>query len=198
MGVTYTYLKRSGDILTSFFLLTILSPLMVVTYILVRLTSRGPALYFQERLTTNGRIFKIYKFRTMRVDAEKKTGAVLAEENDNRVTPIGKFLRKSRIDELPQFYNVLIGDMSLVGPRPERPEIAEELCKQFPGFDKRLLVKPGITGLAQVKNGYASTTDSYRQKLSWDLVYINNVSFLMDVKIALQTILVVLFGIGAR
>ncbi len=155
-------------------------------------------IFSQRRLTRHGKVFTMYKFRTMSVDAEQKTGAVWAVSEDPRVTKIGRVLRKFRIDELPQLLNVLAGDMSLIGPRPERPEIAAKLKKELPAFQRRLEVKAGITGLAQVGSGYASCVRSYQRKLALDLIYINNRCLLLDLRIALKTVFVVLTGAGAR
>ncbi|MFN8391471.1 MAG: sugar transferase [Bdellovibrionota bacterium] len=194
----YEQVKRTLDIIVSGLLLVTLSPLLLFVACAVKLTSRGPAVYCQKRLTIGGRIFKMYKFRTMREDAEAGIGAVWAQESDPRVTALGKILRKTRIDELPQLINVLQGDMSLIGPRPERPELAVELSRELPEFSKRLAVKGGITGLAQVSSGYASNADSYRDKLLFDLAYIRNRSLMLDLSIAARTVLVMLTGFGAR
>jgi lipopolysaccharide/colanic/teichoic acid biosynthesis glycosyltransferase len=190
--------KRTSDVFVALSLFALLLPVMTVVYCAVRFTSNGPALYAQKRLTARGRIFTMYKFRTMTLSAEQETGAVLAAKNDARVTPIGSFLRKSRLDELPQFLNVLIGDMSLIGPRPERPEIALTLQRQLPMMRRRLEVKAGLTGLAQVRSGYAACVESYRDKLEWDIRYIDERSPMLDLKIALQTIWVIFSGFGAR
>lgn len=194
----YDYFKRGFDFVGSLLLLIFLLPVMFFIVIAVKLSSSGPIIFSQKRLTQGGRIFTMYKFRTMRVDAENKTGPIWAAAIDPRVTSVGRFLRISRLDELPQLLNVLIGDMSLIGPRPERPEIAAELIKEFPNFDQRLNVKAGITGLAQIALGYASCVNSYRRKLNYDLIYINNRCLLLDLRIALKTIRVVLTGHGAR
>lgn len=190
--------KRLIDILGSLVLLLILSPLMLVIALLVKLSSPGPVIYKQERLTCGGRIFTMYKFRSMSTNAESKSGAVWAEKNDPRVTPIGRFLRKTRIDELPQLVNVLIGDMSIIGPRPERPEIARNLIEDFPFFKRRLAVKGGITGLAQVSSEYAASVESYRSKLSLDRLYVARRSLWLDLYIAIKTFLVIFTGRGAR
>jgi exopolysaccharide biosynthesis polyprenyl glycosylphosphotransferase len=192
------FAKRAVDLLGAVALLIATAPLMVLTAILVKLTSRGPILYKQARLTQGGKVFTIYKFRTMRSGAERKSGPVFAQENDPRITPIGKFLRKTRLDELPQLFNVLAGDMSLVGPRPERPELAEELQRDIPGFHARLKAKAGLTGLAQVRQGYPDGIEGYRRKLAWDRVYIRNRSVFLDCWIALRTVSVVITGSGAR
>lgn len=194
----YDQLKRVLDILGAAILLIVLLPLMLLVALFVRLTSRGPAVFSQKRLTIDGRIFNIYKFRTMVLDAEQGGKAVLAKKNDMRVTWIGRYLRLCRLDELPQLVNVLLGDMSMIGPRPERPEIAEYLVKQYPSFNKRLKVKAGLTGLAQIVSGYAGDDESYRKKIALDVLYVRDYCFCLDIKIGLKTILVVLTGFGAR
>ncbi len=194
----YDSVKRLIDIIGAFTLLLALSPVIVVVAAFVKLSSSGPVFYSQVRLTEGSRQFRMIKFRTMIANAEGSSGAVWAATNDPRVTTVGKFLRSSRLDELPQLVNVLKGEMSLIGPRPERPEFAETLEEQLPQFGKRLAVKGGITGLAQVSAGYAACIDSYREKLALDLLYIKNRSLLLDLSIALQTVKVVLTGNGAR
>ena len=192
------FIKRFFDIAISLALISILLPLMIVTGILIKLTSKGPILYKQRRLTIGGKYFIIYKFRTMTTNAEKTTGAKMAEVGDVRITSLGKFLRKTRIDELPQLLNVVIGDMSLIGPRPERAEIAYELAQHLPNMHHRINVKGGLTGLAQVKLGYVSTPETYKDKLSWDIYYIENYSLWLDLKICFYTIKVIFTGFGAR
>ena len=196
----YGYLgfKRLFDILVGLFMFACLFPLMVVISIVIRMSSPGPAIYCQRRLTQGGKTFTMFKFRTMVADAEQNGQEIWAGEEDPRVTRFGRFMRKMRLDELPQLINVLIGDMSLIGPRPERPELSRQLSKELPGFNKRLQVKAGLTGLAQVAAGYASSTESYRVKLAWDIVYIRNRSILLEVEIALRTVMVILTGFGAR
>lgn len=194
----YLMSKRFIDILVSLALLALLLPLMLLISVVIRLSSPGPAIYCQKRLTGRHRTFTIFKFRTMTSDAEQGSGAVWAEDEDPRITPIGRVLRKTRLDELPQLLNVLIGDMTLVGPRPERPELARELEKELPGFRRRTKVRAGLTGLAQVASGYAASLDSHRRKLAWDLIYLKHRSFLLDLRIILQTIWIVLTGRGAR
>ena len=171
---------------------------MVVLCISVRISSRGTAIFQQKRLTKDGQLFDMYKFRTMVADAEVKSGPVYAADSDPRVTKFGRFLRITRLDELPQLINVLIGDMSLIGPRPERPEMAQNLAQDLPSFHRRLEVKAGLSGLAQIQGGYASDVESYRKKLALDLLYIKNRGFLLDLKIAVRTILVIFTGFGAR
>jgi len=178
------FFKRILDVITSLLILIITSPLFLVFSLLIRFTDGGPVFYSQDRLTLGGKIFKILKFRTMRVDAEKDGVARLSEQNDGRITGIGKFLRAGRLDELPQIFNILKGDMSMVGPRPERPEIAEEYKKEIPEFDYRLKVKAGLTGYAQIYGMYNTTP---YDKLKLDLTYIRNYSFLLDLKLIAMT-----------
>ncbi|MDC0708510.1 undecaprenyl-phosphate glucose phosphotransferase [Stigmatella sp. ncwal1] len=178
--------KRAFDIVFSLVAIVLTAPLMLVTAVLVKLTSRGPVLYAQERMGIDGRTFPILKFRTMRTDAEV-AGATMASQEDPRRTPIGTFLRKYSIDELPQFFNVLRGDMSLVGPRPERPVFIEEFKRQIPRYHLRHKVKSGITGWAQI-NGLRGQT-SIQKRIEYDLYYIENWSLLMDLKILVRTAL---------
>lgn len=182
-------LKRTFDIVASFLGLLVLSPLMVIVALLIKLTSEGPVFYYQERVGEHGKTFKVCKFRTMIKDAEKYTGPVLATENDPRITPVGRILRAFRIDEIPQLFNVLKGEMSLVGPRPERPVFVKQFKEENPYYKYRHLVKPGITGLAQVLAKYKTSPDD---KLRYDLYYIRNYSFLWDLRILLLTIKAVL------
>lgn len=195
---TYLIVKRVVDVIGSIIGLLLLSPLLLITSLLIKLTSKGPILYSQVRVGKNGRHFKIYKFRTMKVDAEQATGPVWASKNDNRITPIGSILRKSRIDEIPQFVNVLKGDMSLVGPRPERPMFVDQLKTQICDYEKRLDVKPGITGLAQVWHRYDETLEDVRKKIKYDILYIKKACFWTDILILLRTFRVVFTGSGAR
>jgi exopolysaccharide biosynthesis polyprenyl glycosylphosphotransferase len=188
-------LKRFIDILTSSLLLLCLSPLMLVTCILIKLDSPGPIFYSQFRSGLNGRPFKVYKFRSMYQDAEKR-GAQWAKERDPRITRVGNFIRLTRVDELPQIWNVFRGEMSLIGPRPERPEFDVKLKEAIPYYEVRYLVKPGITGWAQVMYPYgASVEDSY-QKLAYDIYYIKNYSLWLDLAIFFKTIRIVLLGKG--
>ena len=170
---------------------------MVLTALAIRLESPGPTLYSQVRAGEFGKLFTIYKFRSMRTDAEK-AGAQFAQENDPRVTRVGKFIRKTRLDELPQLWNVLRGDMSMVGPRPERPVFIEQLEQQVPFFKQRLYVKPGVTGHAQVRCRYGASTDDMVEKLQYDLYYIKSYNLFFDLSIMLDTVKVVLLRIGAR
>lgn len=194
----YPFVKRVVDVVGSASLLVTLSPVMGGVAALVKLSSPGPVLFRQTRLTEGGRTFELVKFRSMVVDAEREKGAVLAEKADPRVTPIGRFLRKTRLDELPQLFNVLAGDMSLIGPRPERPEIAKDLSRRIPRFNGRLATKAGLTGLAQVIQGYPDGVKGYRRKLGLDLIYIRKQSVFLDLWIAARTVMVVLTGSGAR
>lgn len=194
----YDGMKRFIDIMLSLSLLVFATPIMIFLSIIIRLSSSGPAIYCQKRLTTHGRVFTIFKFRTMVTNAEASSGAVWAKKDDTRITPFGRFMRKSRLDELPQLINVLIGDMSLIGPRPERPEFASQLQKEFSNFKNRYEVPAGLTGLAQVSANYADSLDSYQKKLQYDLEYVNNRSFFLDLKIILKTALVILTGRGAQ
>lgn len=178
------WLKRCEDIFFSAFMLIFFSPIFLIASIGIKSTDGGPIFYKQERLTKDGKIFMIYKFRTMVVDAEKKSGPVLASEKDSRILPIGRFLRATRMDELPQILNILKGEMSLVGPRPERPMLAKDIEEDIPEFSYRLKVKAGLTGYAQVYGKY--NTNSY-DKLKLDLTYIRNYSFLMDLKLIFMT-----------
>ena len=173
-------------------------PLMVLAAILVRLSSPGPVLLRQVRVGLNGKNFTVYKFRSMYQDAEARTGAVWATKNDPRITPIGRFLRKFRLDELPQFFNVLRGDMAIVGPRPERPEFVKALTEQIPYYRQRHCVKPGITGWAQINHGYTDTVEDTIVKLEYDLYYIKYISPSLDLYIILNTFKTMLLSHGAQ
>lgn len=185
LPVEQAIVKRAMDIVVSVLGLVICSPIMAVTAIAIKYNDGGPVIYRQKRLTKNGEVFEILKFRTMRVDAEKDGVARLAAENDDRITPVGHIIRRYRIDELTQLINVLRGEMSLVGPRPERPEIARQYEKTMPAFSLRLQVKAGVTGYAQIYGKY--NTEPY-EKLQMDLVYINNMSVFEDLKLLLTTV----------
>ena len=178
--------------------LVLASPLAVAAAVLIKLTSRGPVFYRQERTGLNGRPFRVYKFRSMRSDAETGTGAVWAQKDDPRVTPVGRWLRRFRIDEIPQLFNVLRGDMSMVGPRPERPEFVEELVKQIPFYRQRLVVKPGITGWAQINHKYGDSIEDTYTKLEYDLYYVKNLSMVLDTYIMFHTFRVIILGRGAQ
>ncbi|ALC82517.1 MULTISPECIES: sugar transferase [Bacillus] len=190
----YLIVKRMLDIAFSIIGLVFAFPVILFFAMLISIETPGSPFYIQERVGMNGKYFKVIKLRSMRKDAEK-SGAKWAEANDPRITRIGSFIRKTRIDELPQLLNVLLGDMSIVGPRPERPCFTAEFNNQIPGFTNRLIVKPGLTGWAQVNGGYEI---SPKEKLIFDLYYINHLTFLMDIKIMLKTFKVVLTGDGAR
>ena len=162
----------------------------------IKIDTPGPVVYSQERVGKDGKVFKMYKFRSMRADAEKDSGPVWAPQHDSRVTKVGRFLRNTRLDEIPQFINVLDGDMSLVGPRPERPFFVEKLSKEIPLYHRRLKVRPGITGWAQIKQGYDRSIEDVKSKVRYDLFYIENMSFRMDLKILLFTFYIMLMGKG--
>ncbi|WP_396627689.1 sugar transferase, partial [Luteitalea sp.] len=164
--------------------------------IAVRMTSHGPALYHQERVGQHGRTFTVHKFRSMRSDAEAATGAVWAQRNDSRVTPVGAFLRKTRLDEIPQLWNVLKGEMSLVGPRPERPEFVRMLTEQIPFYGQRHSVKPGVTGWAQVSYTYGASVEDSMEKLQYDLYYIKNLSMSLDLFVLFKTVQTVVLKRG--
>ena len=192
-------LKNAGECVAAALMLLVLSPVLLALAVAVRLTSPGPAIYRQERVGERGRAFKLLKFRTMRQDAEASSGPVWASgDGDPRITPLGRLLRKTRLDELPQLVNVLKGEMSFVGPRPERPHFVAELRKVIPFYDGRHSVRPGITGWAQVKSGYGSSIEDAQLKLQFDLFYIKHLSFGLDLGILLDTLKVVVVGRGAR
>lgn len=188
----YRLCKRFLDIVFSLCSLTLFSPILILTAILIKLTSRGPIFYSQERVGKDGKTFKIHKFRSMIVNAEQKTGPVLSNKQDNRITPIGRILRATKLDEFPQFLDVLVGKMSVVGPRPERPCFVNDFSKKISIYQKRHSVLPGITGLAQVKGYYDSPVEI---KLKYDLFYACNQSIAMDLKIAFQTVTLILAGL---
>jgi sugar transferase (PEP-CTERM system associated) len=188
--------KRGIDVSVSALLLAVLSPLLLLLAALVRLTSPGPALYSQARVGLQGRIFTVYKLRSMRDDAEADTGAVWSHRGDSRVTPLGRFMRRTRLDELPQLWNVLHGDMSLVGPRPERPEFVSNLEQQIPFYGQRHVVKPGVTGWAQVRYTYGASVEDSMEKLQFDLFYIKNFTISLDLFIIFDTLKTVLLRRG--
>ena len=190
-------LKRILDLLVALVLVVVSAPLMLLTAMAVKLTSPGAVFYRQQRVGEHGRVFTCVKFRSMRDDAETD-GAVWAEEEDPRTTRVGRYLRRYRIDELPQLWNVLRGEMTMVGPRPERPEFVRQLVDAVPFYSPRHLTKPGLTGWAQVSAGYAATLDDARLKLSYDLYYLKHRGLALDLAILLRTIGVVLRGTGAR
>ncbi|MBC7897239.1 MAG: sugar transferase [Cytophagaceae bacterium] len=199
-------LSRAMNVVLAGLGLAVSMPVLLFVSILIKLSSRGPILYTQTRVGLDrrwkrtlalrearmedlgGQVFTIYKLRTMRVDAEKRSGAVWATENDPRVTGLGKFLRKYRIDEVPQLWNVLLGDMNIVGPRPERPSIVARLREDIPEYRCRHRVKPGLTGMAQINQKYDACLEDVRQKVNWDLRYIGEQGFWLDVRIMLKTV----------
>jgi len=191
--------KRSLDLLAAGILLIFSFPLMLLTAIAIKIEDglRAPVFYSQERVGLNGKPFMVHKFRSMKIDAEKN-GAVWAKKNDSRVTRVGDFIRKVRIDELPQLFNVLNGSMAFVGPRPERPVFVEQLTRKIPFYNERHRVKPGLTGWAQLCFAYADNEEDTREKLRYDLYYIKNQSLLLDLLVIIQTVEVVLFKKGSR
>jgi len=194
----YGVFKRIFDLIVAASVLICLSPLFVIVALLIKIDSAGPVFFKQQRLGKDRKPFTILKFRSMRQDAELATGAVWAQENDPRVTRLGNFLRKSHLDEIPQLINVLRGHMSIVGPRPERAEMMHVIVRQIPEFDKRLLVKPGITGLAQVRYNYGASIKDAARKLKYDIIYIQRQCWLIDFQIMFWTVRRVLTGEGAR
>lgn len=193
LGLGDRLIKRLVDLMGAILIGTIALPIILIAGIAIRLASPGPVFYRQIRVGRHGRRFAIVKLRTMIPDAEKATGAVFAQKHDPRIFPLGRFLRKTRIDELPQLWNILTGDMSFVGPRPERPEFVAQFCKAIPGYAERLRVKPGVTGLAQVNGSYETSAEN---KLKYDLAYIYNYSLFLDLRILFETIKVVLTARG--
>ena len=192
------FVKRMLDLSLAMILAIISAPIVALTALAIKLDSAGPTLYSQERVGENGRVFKIYKFRSMRTDAESAGKPVWALDRDHRITRIGRLIRKIRIDELPQLWNVMRGDMSFVGPRPERPFFVDQLARQVPFYLQRHAVKPGITGWAQVKYRYGSTVEDAMEKLRYDLYYLKHLSIVFDLTIVLDTVKVILFGKGAK
>ena len=184
-------IKRTFDIVSATILLILAMPLMILTAIIVKLVSHGPVLFSQTRVGMHGQTFTILKFRTMKLEAEE-SGPQWASKADHRIIPLGNFFRKTRIDELPQCWNILKGDMSIIGPRPERPEFTSSLSQDIPYYDLRHVVKPGLTGWAQVSYPYGASTEDALRKLQYDLYYIKNYSLLLDLNILLRTVLVTL------
>ena len=189
--------KRAFDLVVASALLVLAAPLMAVLVVLIRLDSRGPAFYRQDRVGQNGREYALWKFRSMRLDAEKN-GAVWASANDDRVTRIGRFIRKTRMDEIPQVLNVLRGDMSFVGPRPERQVFIDIISRDVPYYSLREGVKPGITGWAQIRYPYGASVEDGRNKLEFDLYYVKNGTLFLDLAIIFHTVRHVLLARGAR
>ncbi|MBI5643621.1 MAG: TIGR03013 family PEP-CTERM/XrtA system glycosyltransferase [Deltaproteobacteria bacterium] len=195
---TRKIVKRVFDAVLSVIGFVIVSPIMLIAAIAIRLESKGPVIFKQIRVGENQQKFEIYKFRSMRTDAESSTGPVWAQANDSRVTNVGRFIRATRIDELPQLVNILKGEMSFVGPRPERPFFVEQLKEKIPYYEMRMVVKPGITGWAQIKYPYGASYSDALEKLQYDIYYIKNMSPMLDIMIILLTVKVVLTGKGAR
>lgn len=192
-----TACKRAIDIATAALGLVVTLPIMLLVALAVKASSRGPAFYHQQRVGQHGRLFNVHKFRSMRQDAEAATGPTWSTPNDNRITPIGRFLRRSRLDELPQLWNVLRGDMSIVGPRPERPEFVRTLTDGIPFYGQRHVVRPGLTGWAQVRYTYGATVEDALEKLQYDLFYIKNLSLAFDVFVMFSTVKTIVLRKGA-
>lgn len=187
--------KRTIDILTALFVLIVFSPVFIIVGLIVKFTSKGPIIFSQERIGIHGKPFMIHKFRSMYTNAEQH-GPALSSDHDPRITKFGRFMRKTRLDEIPQFYNVLIGDMSLVGPRPERQFFIDKIVEKASHYNHLLKVRPGITSWGQVKYGYAENVDQMVERLKFDIIYIENMSLLVDFKILIYTVLIVLRGSG--
>jgi sugar transferase (PEP-CTERM system associated) len=192
------FLKRAADLILSVLMLLVCSPLIVIIAVLIKLDSKGPVFFSQERVGEKGKIYPVHKFRSMVEDAEKQCGPVWAQCDDNRITRVGNIIRSLRLDEIPQLYNVLKGEMSFVGPRPEREHFVKQLEDLIPYYSIRYTVKPGITGWAQVCYGYGASVEDAVEKLNYDLFYIKNMTTLIDIMIVLRTIKIVLFSNGAR
>ena len=190
----YLFIKRCIDLSAGIAGLIMLSPFLLVIAILIKFDSRGPVLFKQERVGKNGRLFNIVKFRTMIKDAESKTGATWATENDPRLTLMGRMLRKTKIDELPQLINLVKGDMSMVGPRPERPCFVEKFTRHIPGYQHRLDVIPGITGIAQLRNGYDKDAQKLIRKLRFEITYIKKRGLFLDLSLIAKTVMMAMKG----
>jgi exopolysaccharide biosynthesis polyprenyl glycosylphosphotransferase len=190
--------KRAASVMVSIIGLLLTAPLIPFAVLVIKLTSPGPVLYQQKRVGRGGEVFYCYKIRTMKADAEADTGPTWALDDDPRITKVGKFMRQMRIDEIPQLWNVLKGDMSLVGPRPERPEFVEGLSREIPYYYLRHSIRPGITGWAQIRYRYGNSVDDAKEKLRYDLFYIKNMSAGLDLLIFFNTIKIILLGRGAK
>jgi len=197
-SASFIAVRRAISLVTSLVGLVLTLPLLPLIVLAIRLDSKGPILYTQTRVGKGGRLFKVIKFRTMREDAEAESGPRWADENDPRVTRVGRFLRSLRLDDIPQLWCVLKGEMALVGPRPERPEFVELLSKEIPYYGVRLMVRPGFTGWAQIKYKHVNTVKDAREELQYDLFYIKNASIGLDLLIMFQTLKTVLLLRGAQ
>lgn len=198
LGPAFVFARRVISWLASFILLLVILPFLPLIALAIKLDSPGPVFYQQKRVGRNGKVFNVAKFRTMKSNAEATTGAVWADETDPRITRVGRWLRKTRLDEIPQLWNVFKGDMGFVGPRPERPEFVEWLIREIPYFNFRHMIRPGITGWAQVCYQYGASLEEAKEKLKYDLYYTKNMSLGLDLVIILRSIKIVLFGYGAR
>lgn len=194
----FTEFKKLFDMFAASIGMVAAAPVMGMAAIFIKTVSPGPVFFKQERVGRDGKLFNIYKLRTMKVDAEKETGPIWASENDPRLIKCGKLIRKLHLDELPQLFNVLKGDMSIIGPRPERPVFVKKLGKEIKEYRRRLRVKPGITGLAQVRHKYDETIEDVKKKVKYDLLYIRKMCFLADIRILFQTVIASVSGKGAR
>ncbi len=190
--------KRIFDTMIAAVGIVIATPFILFTGLVIKIVSPGPIFFKQERVGWGGRVFEMYKLRTMKIDAERYTGPIWAQEDDPRLIKFGKAIRKLHLDELPQLFNVLKGDMSIVGPRPERPVFVKELSTQIADYPKRTMVRPGITGLAQVRHKYDETIADVRKKVKYDLLYIREMCLMVDLRILARTVIVAARGKGAR
>ena len=194
MNTIQAFLKRTFDILLSAVCLVVFSPLFLFCFIIIKRDDRGPAIYSQERIGLHGKPFRILKFRSMKTDAEKDGSALLAGDNDSRLTRSGKFLRQHHLDELPQLWNVFVGDMSFVGPRPERKFYIDQIMERNPKYELLYKIRPGVTSYATLYNGYTDTMEKMLRRLDLDLLYLDHHSFLFDTKILLKTFTSIVFG----
>ena len=194
MNTIQAFLKRTFDILLSAVCLVVFSPLFLYCFIIIKRDDRGPAIYSQERIGLHGKPFRILKFRSMKTDAEKDGSALLAGDNDSRLTRSGKFLRQHHLDELPQLWNVFVGDMSFVGPRPERKFYIDQIMERNPKYELLYKIRPGVTSYGTLYNGYTDTMEKMLRRLDLDLLYLDHHSFLFDTKILLKTFTSIVFG----